>query len=1063
MYYFFTQKNIFMRLFVFIFIFIGLGLTGLSAQWNAEDFSGMKIRNIGPAGMSGRITAIDVDLSQPTRIFAGSASGGLWLSENGGTSWQPVFDKESTLSIGCVAINQKNPAEVWVGTGEGNPRNSSNMGKGIYKSLDGGKTWKNMGLEKTKTIHRIYVHPDNQNVVFAAATGSPWGPHPERGVFKTTDGGKTWHNILFINDLTGAADMVVDPKNPNKILVAMWEHQRHPWHFNSGGKGSGLYLTYDGGENWQKIEAKDGIPDGELGRIGLAFAPSKPEIVYALIEAKENGLYRSKDGGKTWKLVSTKNIGDRPFYYAELYVDPKNENRIFNVYTYLSMSEDGGNTFRNIADYGNNVHPDHHAFWIHPEDPTFIIDGNDGGLNISRDGGNTWQFAGNIPVGQFYHVNIDHDFPYNVYGGMQDNGSWVGPSLVLRNGGIRNFDFQELYFGDGFDVAPLPGNSRYGYAMSQGGNLAFFDRVTGITSAIKPVHPVDSVILRYNWNAPLALDPFQTCGVYYGSQFLHYSSDCGKNWTILSPDLTTNNKEKQKADTSGGLTPDATFAENHTTLISIAPSPLDSNVIWTGSDDGLVYITTNRGKNWMPVTPKGKGLPEAGWIAQIEASVHQPGEAFVVMNNYRLNDDAPYLFHTENYGKTWQRIADVDQIKGFVLSVVQDIKEPDLLFLGTDVGLYISFDKGQHWQHWHESFPSVQISDMKIQPEAGDLVLATFGRSIWVMDDIRPLRTLASKGIGILDSTLIAFESPEAYLSTNTSFQGTRFIAQGEFVGENKSLNQSSTYIWVKAEKNTKNSDDEKKASKSGKKEQEKIKVEVYDSQHHKIRTFFLKYEGKGGISVIRWNLRQDGIETPRREKRKEKEDQLPSGKLVGPGSYTLVFTYKNRLDSTVVVVKDDPRKDKFWPATYDTKNSIVYDSLIMQITREIQKLQDAKSSLEIVDKLIENQPDSVKTAMKALHKNIRSEIDSLENLFFNKENIKGIQRDPAIIMAKVFEASEYISERWHGNEGNADLALSHAITAANSGMEAIRKFIDNTWVPYQEKVKNLPLIIFKE
>ncbi|MCE2790426.1 MAG: hypothetical protein LW630_11005, partial [Saprospiraceae bacterium] len=395
----------------------------LNAQFDPEHFSSMKFRNIGPAGMSGRITAIDVDLSDPERIYVGAASGGVWLSENGGTSWAPIFDEQPTLAIGAIRINQNNPSEIWVGTGEGNPRNSLNTGAGIYKSVDKGKTWKHMGLSETKTIHRIIVHRDNPDIVFVAALGSPWGESKERGVFKTTDGGKTWRKVLYVNELTGAADMVTDPSNPNKLYVAMWEHKRDPWFFQSGGKGSGLYVSYDAGETFQRLSQEDGLPKGDLGRIGLAVAPGKPDIVYALVEAKENGLYKSMDGGKKWSLVSTKNIGDRPFYYSELYVDPKNENRIYNVFTYISLSEDGGKTFRNIADYGNDVHPDHHAFWISPHDPSYLIDGNDGGVAISRDRGANWYFAGNIPVGQFYHVNVDQDFPYNVYGGMQDNGS----------------------------------------------------------------------------------------------------------------------------------------------------------------------------------------------------------------------------------------------------------------------------------------------------------------------------------------------------------------------------------------------------------------------------------------------------------------------------------------------------------------------------------------------------------------------------------------------------------------------------------------------------------------
>ena len=491
--------------FTTLLTFICLSL--LAQKIDVEQLKGMKIRNIGPAGMSGRVTSIDVNLSNSQIIYVGTASGGVWKSESGGIKWEPIFDKEPVQSIGAVAINQKNPSEIWVGTGEGNPRNSHNSGEGIFKSIDGGKTWILMGLEKTRLIHRIVVHRDNPDIVYVGALGSAWGPNKERGVYKTTDGGKTWKKVLYINDQTGVADLVVDPANPNKLIAAMWEFGRKPWFFNSGGKGSGLHISYDGGENWKKITEKEGLPKGDLGRIGIAIAPSKPNIVYALVEAKKNALYKSTDGGHHWKMVADKNVGNRPFYYAEIYVDPKNENRIWNLWSYVSKSEDGGKTFETILDYGKRVHPDHHAFWIHPDDPDYLINGNDGGLNISRDGGANWEFIDNLPLAQFYHINYDMDFPYNVAGGMQDNGSWIGPSKVLKRGGIRNEDWQEVLFGDGFDVVMRRDNNRYGWGMSQGGNIAYFDRETGRTQNVKPLHP-EGIELRFSWNAAFSSKPF---------------------------------------------------------------------------------------------------------------------------------------------------------------------------------------------------------------------------------------------------------------------------------------------------------------------------------------------------------------------------------------------------------------------------------------------------------------------------------------------------------------------------------------------------------------------------
>lgn len=1037
-------------------------VTAISAQFDVKHFESMKFRNIGPAGMSGRITAIDVDLSNPDRILAGSASGGLWLSENGGTNWKPIFDDQPTQAIGAIKINQKIPAEIWVGTGEGNPRNSLNTGNGIYKSIDGGMTWKRMGLEKTKTIHRIIIHRDNPDIVFVAALGSPWGANEDRGVFKTTDGGKTWRKVLYVNDLTGAADMITDPTNPNKLIAAMWEHKRDPWFFNSGGKGSGLYISYDAGENWTRISTEDGLPKGNLGRIGLAIAPSQPNIIYALVEAKENGLYKSVDGGKKWSLVSTKNIGDRPFYYAELYVDPLNENRIYNIYTYVSLSEDGGKSFRQIADYGNAVHPDHHAFWIHPTNPNYIIDGNDGGLNISRDRGESWSFAGNIPVGQFYHVNIDNDFPYNLYGGMQDNGSWVGPSAVLKQGGIRNYDFQELYFGDGFDVVPYPKDSRYGYAMSQGGNVGFYDRVTGKTRFIKPNHPDPAVTLRFNWNAAIAQDPYADCGVYFGSQFVHYSADCGVSWTILSPDLTTNDPEKQKADRSGGLTMDATNAENHTTILAIAPSPVNKNVIWVGTDDGNLQVTTDRGKAWTNVNKNLKGLPAGSWIPQIEISAKNEGEAFIVANNYRRNDYSAYAYHTTDYGKTWRRIADDSKIASFVLSIVQDPVEPNLLFLGTDAGLYVSFDKGTNWKHWTNGFPQVQVNDMKIHPKEHDLVLGTFGRAFWILDDIRPLRTIAKDGEKVLDSDFKAFESPDAVNVSMRSYDGIRFRAQNEFIGDNKNFDQIMANVWKKpVTKSDKEGDAVMDDDKDKKSKKAKIKVQVFDESGNLVRNFSRNTEE--GLNKIRWGLETNGVRFPSRREVKD-DDDLPGGPSVLPGRYKMLFEYEKFKDSIWVNVRKDPRSEISMTEMQAIRNQQKNISeLTGKATDAFDKIKEAYQTIDIVDKMLVNQPDSIQKEFKALHKKLKAGLDTLSNLFMAPENQKGIQRNPDELNSVLRGAGQYIGSSWESPGSNAMLAYTKAALKTSEVLTAVNAFINGDWAEYRKKAEGLQPKLFKD
>ena len=621
---------------------------GIAQQVDMDLFKNMKTRNVGPAAMSGRITAIDAVHDDPSIIYAGSASGGLWKSTSGGITWDPIFDNERVHSIGAISIYQKNPNIIWVGTGEGNPRNSLNMGYGVYRSLDAGKTWQLMGLEKTRAIHRIIVHPDDPNTVFVGAIGSPWGEQEERGVYKTTDGGKTWKKILYIDAKTGVGEMIMDPNNPNKLLVNMWEHRRYPWIFYSGGASSGLHVTQDGGETWKKLDEKNGLPKGNLGRMGLAISKANSMKIYALVESSKNALYVSENGGDSFSMINDKpEIGDRPFYYFEIYADPKNADRLYTLYSRVGISEDGGRTFKELLSY-EGVHPDHHAWYINPNDPKLLINGNDGGLNISRDGGKSWYFAENIPVGQWYHINVDNEVPYNIYGGLQDNGSWVGPAYVWRRDGIRNTYWQEIMFGDGFDVVSDPDNSRYGYAMSQGGNVARFDKETGHKRTIRPTHPDKDVFLRFNWNAAIAQDPHNSGTIYYGSQYLHKSTDRGETWEIISPDLTTNDPEKQKQQETGGLTFDITGAENHTTIIAIAPSPIDKNVIWVGTDDGNVQVTRDGGKTWTNTAAKLTGLPKGCWIPQIQASKYDAGEAWMPKSIYItdriLLNWIPFLF-----------------------------------------------------------------------------------------------------------------------------------------------------------------------------------------------------------------------------------------------------------------------------------------------------------------------------------------------------------------------------------------------------------------------------------
>ncbi len=1023
-----------------------------------EHFEQINPRNIGPAGMSGRVTAIDVVNDDPSNIYIGTASGGVWYSNNGGIHWEPIFDEQNTLSIGALKINQKNPDEIWVGTGEGNPRNSQNSGAGVYKSIDGGKTWIFKGLTKTKVIHRILIDHQNSDVVYVGAQGVAWGASKDRGVYKSTDGGDNWSQILYANDKTGIADLVMDPDNPNKIIAAMWEFERTPAFFNSGGEGSGIHITMDGGETWKKMGEDDGLPAGDLGRVGLAIAPSMSEVIYAIVEAKENALYKSVDGGGKWhKVGAHENMGNRPFYYSEIYVDPLNENRIYSLWSYLSKSEDGGKTFKVIADYGNSVHPDHHALWISPTDPDFIINGNDGGLNFTYDQGETWRFVNNLPVGQFYHVNVDDDFPYNVYGGMQDNGSWVGPAFVLKRGGITNHDWQEVYFGDGFDVAPKPDDNRYVYAMSQGGNIGLVDKETGRSQFLKPNHP-DSVTLRYNWNAPLALKPNTSCGLYYGSQFVHYSDDCGQSWQIISPDLTTNDTTKQKQHISGGLTIDATNAENNTCLIAIAPSAHDDQVIWAGSDDGRLHVTRDGGASWTDVYARLPGAPDAGWIPQIKAGHSNAAEAWVVVNNYRQNDWSAYLYHTTNYGQTWRRVVDDRDVAGFTTSFIQDKKNPQLLFLGTDVGLYISTDGGGHWRHFDKGLPSVQIRDMAIQERFDDLVLGTFGRAFWVVDDIGTFRALASEDYTQQDFDLVSV-SP-AYLGQMRSYQGIRFYGQGEFLGDNKSTNPAIS-IWINP--NQSDQSETKKEKKSGKEKKEKIQIAIVDSDGDTIRMFSRPVSKEKGLQRITWNLQKDGVSYPSRRPIKPDAD-APGGMRVLPGDYTIIATYKDHVRQATINVQMDPRVDISTAQIAELQASMdSYEVMVDEASDLFEQLKEANKTLKIVDALVGTIQDTTKKEWETISKEHHKSIEELEGLFMDKEGLKGIQRNPNNLNAFMRTARRYVGSSMGEPQENALIAMTKAQDRLTEVKKQVKAYFDGPWADLKNKVETHEFYLFKK
>jgi photosystem II stability/assembly factor-like uncharacterized protein len=588
-------------------------------------FEKMSWRSIGPAVMGGSTVDIEAVEKKPWLIYAAVGPSGVWRSENGGVTWTPVFFKEATVSVGDVTIAQSHPDIVWVGTGESTGRNSVTIGDGVYKTVDGAKTWTNMGLKETRHVSRIVINPGDPNIVYVAAMGHLWGPNPERGVFKTTDGGKTWRQVLQVNENTGCADLAMDPSDSLTLYAAMYEHRRSPYYFSSGGPGSGLYRTVDGGETWTRL-TKD-LPEGVLGRIGIAVAPSAPGVVYALIEHKEGGIWRSEDRGASWKRMcdpqTYRRVNTRPFYYSQIWVDPTDDRVVYVQSTGFHVSTDGGQKFKPI---GAGTHPDHHALWIDPSNPLHLVDGNDGGIDISHDGGKTWLPVQNIDAAEVYQVGYDFRRPYRVYCGLQDNGIWGGPSATFDVSGIANDDWVSIGGGDGFFTQADPNDPNTVYGNSQMNGLYRYDWRVQKSKGIRPAAALAAPPFRFNWNSPIHLSPHDSNTVYAGGHVLLRSPDRGVTWSVISPDLTTNDPKKQ-VDSGGPITLDNSGAEMHCTITTVAESPLAKGTIWCGTDDGNVQVTRDGGTTWTNVSPNLKGLPPNTWCSRVEASRHDAGKA----------------------------------------------------------------------------------------------------------------------------------------------------------------------------------------------------------------------------------------------------------------------------------------------------------------------------------------------------------------------------------------------------------------------------------------------------
>jgi photosystem II stability/assembly factor-like uncharacterized protein len=1026
----------------------------------AKQFKNLKPRNIGPAGMSGRVTAIDAVWTNPNIIYLGTASGGVWKTENGGGSWKSIFDEQPILNIGALAITQSNPNIIWAGTGEGNPRNSVSLGEGMYKSIDGGKTWKCVGLQKTRNIHRIIIDPNNPEVVYAGVMGNPFAEHAERGVYKTTDGGETWKLILHTNDTSGVGDMVMDPSNPNKLFVNMYQHKRTPWSLKGGGSGSGFYVTYDGGKTFKKLGKEDGLPDGEYGRIGISISRTDPNKVYALVEATKNGLYRSEDGGVKWELVNSDPavVTNRAFYFQDIAVDTKNENRLYNINQMVNVSEDGGKTFKSVLPY-SGIHPDHHAWWIHPYDANFIIDGNDGGIGISRDRGKTWQFDEKLPLGQFYHINVDNQIPYNVMGGLQDNGSWHGPAYVWIQSGIRNAYWQGVNGGDGFDVVPDPEDPNWVYSMSQGGAVNRYNMATGEEWSIRPPRPDMKTRQRFNWNAAIALDPFDKSTVYYGSQFVNKSTNKGASWEVISPDLTTNDSAKIDQSKNGGISVDITGAENHCTILAIEPSPKERGVIWVGTDDGNVQLTRDGGKTWTNFRGKIPGLPLGAWIPQIRASKHNAGEAFVVVNDYRRGDGKPYLFRTTDYGKTWSRLVDEKKVTGYALCVIQDPAEPNLIFVGTEQGLWVSVDNGTSFQQFKNEYPSVSTYDLAIQEREADLVIATFGRALWILDDIRPLRKLASNKGQLFTQKLTAFEAPIAYQAKTKNAMGIEYSTYGTYEGENRKRGAALSFYVNKTSADT------------GKnKLADSVQVKIYDNNNVQVRS--LKIKADTGFNRFYWGMEGKGIRQPGGGGRGRRgmggnSNAEPGGLPVDPGTYKVVMSAdKMGADSMMVVVNDDPKA----PTSKEVRDAIKkantrLDQSALKLVELTDRITEAEEAIKKVEADLADMDKKGADTLRKVSKQMTDSIKAIKEQLNGKAQEKqGYGNIPQVTVNSLLgDARMYILSKPVVPGAQEERLMADAEVAVANVLKNANAFFNNSWKQYRALVEATPVKLFKE
>jgi photosystem II stability/assembly factor-like uncharacterized protein len=888
----------------FLYLFLLSSTTGGSAQSptaarvDAALLGNLRWRSIGPANTGGRIDDFAVGRvpGQPDAVYVATAGGGVFKSTNQGTSWTPVFDRvDAMMSIGDIAVAPSNASLVWVGTGEANNRQSSSWGDGVYKSADAGRTWTSAGLAETHHIGRIVIHPSNPDVVYVAAAGHLWGPNPERGVFKTSDGGRTWARVLFVNDNTGATDLVMDPKDPQTLYAAMYQRQRKAWGFNGGGASSGIYRSRDGGNTWTRLS--NGLPQGDKGRIGLDIFQADPRVLFAVVEAdgRESGVYRSADGGDTWQAWST--LNPRPMYFSQIRADPKDAMRVYLLGSNRGfyISNDGGKTF---ADVLSTIHSEDHALWIDPDDTNHLMVGGDGGVSISWDRGQTWLFRDNLPVGQFYEISADMQDPYVVCGGLQDNGHWCVPSATRARTGISNHDGFNIGSGDGFYARLDPADPRTAIIESQDGRANRVNLSTLERQAISPVvrpGPARSTRDtgtppagdRWNWNTPIVMSSFDPRTIYIGAQRIYKSPDRGATWKAISPDLTSN-VDREALQMMDAPVPEHALSRHDgvaafSTLTTIGESPLDARLLYAGSDDGRLSVTRDGGQTWTAVDDRIAGLPRGTYVSSVLPSRHAAGRVYATFDGHYNDDYRAYAYVSDDYGQTWRSIT-----AGLPATSMHKVREHPrnarLLFAAHERGIHFSIDGGASWSPLNLNMPAVPVDDILIHPRDNDLIAGTHGRSIWILDNISSLEALTPDAL-----KSDAFLVPPARARLLSIYNPQAWYGAGQYFAPNPDFNAAIEYYLRTAAK-----DD--------------VIVTVADARGSPVRTF--KGTGRAGLNRAAWDLR---LEPPTADGHRESSSGggpggPPQGPLVLPGVYTVTVSVSGRSLKGELHVEGDPR-----------------------------------------------------------------------------------------------------------------------------------------------------------